>query len=165
GRCGGFDTSNTTAHLTCVTDERLHKLVKRFGPDRARAVWEAGRAALDQIVTNILQEKIDCDFKWVPGYLHAPLAGDLPKERPLLRKDARLSNELGFSAQYLEAIPWLALPGIRFEHQAKFNPCKYLAALLRVIPHRGTQVFEHTEAQEVESSPLAVKAGDYKIRC
>src|SRR6266508_1588459 len=70
-RCGGVDTSYTTAHLTCVTDTRLHKLAKKFGNDRARAVWEAGLAALDQISFNIRAEGIDCDFQWVPGYLHA----------------------------------------------------------------------------------------------
>src|ERR1700744_1880760 len=49
GRCGGFDTSNTPAHLTCVTDARIHKLVSRFGEDTARLVWDAGRAGIDQI--------------------------------------------------------------------------------------------------------------------
>src|SRR6478672_13261490 len=34
--CSG-DTSRTTAHLTYVTDYRLHDLVRRFGKDGARA--------------------------------------------------------------------------------------------------------------------------------
>ena len=49
GRCGGVDTSRTTAHLTYVTDLRLPKLVQRFGRDHAQATWDAGRAAMDQI--------------------------------------------------------------------------------------------------------------------
>src|SRR3954468_7625548 len=45
-RCGGADTGHTTAHLTFVTDERLHRLVKNFGCDGAKAFWEAGVAAI-----------------------------------------------------------------------------------------------------------------------
>src|SRR5689334_11888405 len=46
-RCAGTDTGNTTAHLTYVTDERLHRLVKVFGKDAAKAFWEAGAGAID----------------------------------------------------------------------------------------------------------------------
>src|SRR3954463_4565259 len=48
-QCAGADTGCTTAHLTWVTDERLHRLVKVWGCDGAKAFWEAGGAALDQI--------------------------------------------------------------------------------------------------------------------
>src|SRR5438105_4923560 len=48
-RCGSHDTGHTTAHLTHVTDLRLHKLVDTFGRDHAQAVWDAGLAAMNQI--------------------------------------------------------------------------------------------------------------------
>src|SRR5436190_9428315 len=63
-RCAAADTAHTTAHLTYVTDERLHHLVKVFGCDGAKAFWEAGAAAIDQIDVIVRAEKIDCDFKW-----------------------------------------------------------------------------------------------------
>ena len=43
------DTRHTTAHLTCVTDKRLHGLVREFGRDHAKATWDAGVAAIDEI--------------------------------------------------------------------------------------------------------------------
>src|SRR5436853_7680516 len=49
GRCAGADTSHTTAHLTMVTDLRLHQVVKKFGDEGAGAFWDAGVAAIDQI--------------------------------------------------------------------------------------------------------------------
>src|SRR2546430_8148406 len=48
-RCATADTGHTTAHLTYVTDERLHHLVKVFGRDAAKAFWEAGAEAIDRI--------------------------------------------------------------------------------------------------------------------
>src|SRR5207237_3199315 len=43
-RLAGADTGRTTAHLTYVTDERLHTLVSHFGKDAAKAFWEGGAA-------------------------------------------------------------------------------------------------------------------------
>ena len=48
-RAGGVDSSQTTAHVTCVTDEDLSALVRKFGRDHAWAAWDAGLAAIEQI--------------------------------------------------------------------------------------------------------------------
>lgn len=165
GRCGGFDTTNTTAHLTCVTDIRLSDMVAKFGRDAAKLTWEGGRAAIDQIVANIRSENIKCDFSWVPGYLHAALDSKIEDEKPKLEKDTQLANELGFPAEFVENVPLFNRPGAKILHQAKFHPLKYISALLRLIPGQGSHVFEHTPADEIQSKPLAVKSGRWKIRC
>ncbi len=163
-RCARIDTGNTTAHLTCVTDERLQHLQKVFGEDGARAVWEAGEAAIDQIVNLIRAHDIACDFRWVPGFLHQPLVGADERGVRELKREAELARYLGLRAEYLSAIPGLRVPGVRFAHQAIFHPRKYLAALLRKIPGGGSHVFERTTAEKVDARPLAVHAGGCKIR-
>src|SRR6185436_11619442 len=44
-RCARVDTGHTTAHITAVTDLTRQQLVKTFGKDAARGVWDAGAAA------------------------------------------------------------------------------------------------------------------------
>jgi glycine/D-amino acid oxidase-like deaminating enzyme/nitrite reductase/ring-hydroxylating ferredoxin subunit len=165
GRYAGADSGHTTAHLTYVTDERLHHLVKVFGKDAAKAFWEAGAAAIDHIHQIAQKLNIDCDFKWVPGFLHASLIQDDSKDKELLQRDAELADELGFKAEFLEKVPFLKRPGVRFANQAKFQPLKYLAPLLKQIPGDGSFVFENTDASKVDSDPLTVHADKYKIRC
>src|SRR3954466_11967073 len=75
-RCARVDTGHTTAHVTAVTDLSRQEIAKTFGRDAAKAVWEGGVAAIDQIVTNIRANDISCDFRWVTGYLHTPLDED-----------------------------------------------------------------------------------------
>lgn len=164
-RCARADTGHTTAHLTHVTDLRLTKLAKHFGRERAQAVWDAGRVAMDQIAANIKAEEITCDFHWVPGYLHAPLSQDPGEESPELHEEAELAEGLGFDAQYVESVPIVERPGVRFQRQAQFHPRKYLSALVRVVPGEGSHVFEHTNAEEVTEEPLAVEAGGHTIHC
>ena len=63
GRCGQGETSHTTAHLTAVTDRPYTDLVSTFGSAHARAVWDAGLAALSEIDAIIRRERIDCEFQ------------------------------------------------------------------------------------------------------
>src|SRR5437868_3477361 len=148
-RCAGADTGHTTAHLTYVTDTRLNQLVKTWGCDGAKAFWEAGSAAIDEIFRIGRAEKIDCGLKWVPGFLHGQVDKDRRDDRRTLQKDAELALELGFKAEFLESVPYANRPGVRFEGQAKFHPLKYLAPLLQTISDNGSYVFENTEVSQI----------------
>jgi len=164
-RCAAADTGHTTAHLTYITDYRLHQLVKTFGRDGAKAFWEAGIAALDQIAEIVSKQTIDCEFKWVSGYLHGQLAQDDPKDRKSLEEDANLAKELGFDVEFVERVPYANRVGVRFRNQARFHPLKYLAPLLQSIPGAGSYVLENTEMTQVEPDPLVIHAGEHKIKC
>ncbi|MDB6027721.1 MAG: puuB 1 [Verrucomicrobiales bacterium] len=160
---GGVDSSYTTAHVTAVTDERLYDLSKHFGKDGARAAWDAGYAAIDQIHQNIRNEQIQCDFKWIPGYLTPPWNDPSADAVKSLKKDAKLAQTFGYPAEFVEATPHFGSPGVKFADQARFHPLKYLAALVRKIPGDGSYVFEHSPAEDFNEK--AVKSGQYKIRC
>src|SRR2546430_14786620 len=111
-RCACCDTGHTTAHLTYVTDARLHHLVKVFGKDAAKAFWEAGIAGINQIYEIIRRHNIDCEFQWVPGYLHARLNDPDKKDRETLERDAELAQELGFGAEFVEEVSNAHRPGV-----------------------------------------------------
>lgn len=166
GRCASADTGHTTAHLTMVTDLRLHEVVKKFGPECGRAFWDAGAAAIDEIHSIVRAENIACDFKWVPGYLHVSLRDHGgTNERESLLRDAELARQLGFDADFVEVVPYCNKPGVRFRNQAKFHPRKYLHALLGRIHGDGSYVFEHSEAAGFQEKPLAVKVRGQTVRC
>jgi glycine/D-amino acid oxidase-like deaminating enzyme/nitrite reductase/ring-hydroxylating ferredoxin subunit len=157
-RCAGVDTGHTTAHLTAVTDVRLHQLARRFGPTVARAVWDAGTTAIDRVASLVQAEDIDCGFKRLPGYLHAATPGEDITE---FQRDIEAAHELGISAEFQSAIPLFLVPGIIFPRQAIFHPLAYLGRLLRTIPGDGSHVFEETDAHEIEKEPrrLRTKGG------
>jgi glycine/D-amino acid oxidase-like deaminating enzyme/nitrite reductase/ring-hydroxylating ferredoxin subunit len=165
GSLGGFDTSNTSAHVTCVTDSRIHKLAKDFGKDTARAVWDAGRAAIDRIFENIRNEGIQCEFQWVPAYHHSSGSVDPEQERKKLNLDCHTANELGFPADFVASVPLYNAPGVRYAHQAIFHPLQYVGGLLQAIPGDGSYVFDNTESTEVVDEPLLVKTKGGNISC
>lgn len=162
-RIGNVDTGSTTAHLTYVTDLRLSQLVDRFGEEGAALVWEAGAIAIDTIEAISREERIDCDFRRVPGFLHAALDGD-KDESAELQRDAKLAKKLGFPAKFEAAIPYVQRPGIRFPNQAKFHPLKYLAGLATRIEGGGSRIFEQAEVSEVKPDPQRVVVGKHEIK-
>ncbi|MEA3208032.1 MAG: hypothetical protein QOE70_1089, partial [Chthoniobacter sp.] len=165
-RFGVGETGHTTAHLTCVTDLRLTELVKNFGRDHAQAAWDAGAAAISQIHQIIEDERLACEFHWVPGYLHTPASKRTDADEiAALKEDARLAGELGFDAEFVERAPFVECPGVRFPDQAIFHPHKYVAGLLKNLKARGCQLFENTEASEIQVEPARVKANGHTIGC
>jgi glycine/D-amino acid oxidase-like deaminating enzyme/nitrite reductase/ring-hydroxylating ferredoxin subunit len=160
------DTGRTTAHLTYVTDIRLSDLVRHFGRERAHAVWDAGRIAIDEIRATIDAEDIACDFRSLPGYLHeARQVESDERTRSTLAEEAELARALGFDATFVTNIAGVDRPGIRFDAQAAFHPLKYLSGLLQLIPGEGSHVFERTAVEEVSDGPLRVKANQHTIQC
>jgi glycine/D-amino acid oxidase-like deaminating enzyme/nitrite reductase/ring-hydroxylating ferredoxin subunit len=164
-RIGGVDTGHTTAHVTCVTDLDLESLVKKFGRDHAKAVWDAGLAAIAEIDTIVANESIDCDWAWVPGYKFSALETPVDDEVRKLRNEAALAKELGFEVRFLDSVPFLDRPGMEVAGQGRFHPRKYLAVLAALVDGNGSHVYEHTESTEVVDDPLSVKAGDHTITC
>ena len=105
----------------------MTSLIKTFGEDHARAVWDAGLAAISQIGDIIDDEGIECRFAWVPGYLHAPLAvSDQSDSRRTLELEAEAASRLGFDVRVIDNAPLIARPAVEIDHQARFHPAPYL---------------------------------------
>jgi len=164
-RCAQIDTGHTTAHLTMVTDDRLVDLANRFGRDHAQAVWDAGLAAISQIDEIRREHRIECAFEWVDGYLHAPIEQVTDAEVASLRANAALATELGFDATFVDDVPLMSVPGIRFDGQARFHPRAYLSGLARVVQDAGVDIYEHSAAQEFSTGPLSARVNGHIITC
>jgi glycine/D-amino acid oxidase-like deaminating enzyme/nitrite reductase/ring-hydroxylating ferredoxin subunit len=165
GRCAATDTGHTSAHVTMVTDAPLSELVKGLGRTHAQAVWDAGLAAIATIDDIVREHAIDAAFEWVDGYLHAPLGDDASDERDHLKADANLASELGFDAEYLESVPLVGRPGVRFADQARIHPRQYLAGVAKAFVALGGRIHEHSEADEFCDDPRRVKANGHAVTC
>jgi glycine/D-amino acid oxidase-like deaminating enzyme/nitrite reductase/ring-hydroxylating ferredoxin subunit len=163
-RCGEIDTGHTSGHLTMVTDTPLSELVKRFGKSHAQAVWDAGLAAISEIETISRDEQIDCAFELIDGYLYAPNGVGGAEQRGELRAEAALAEELGFDATFVDDVPFVAGPGVRFDHQARFHPRRYLAGLAKAIRDNGGNIYEHSAADEFAADPSRVRANGHWLR-
>lgn len=163
-RLGSGDTGRTTAHLTCVTDVHLSQLVKVFGRESATLAWRAGTTAIHAIERIVDEHGIDCDFRRVPGYLHAALYSQ-QDETKSLREETELARQLGFDVDFVASVPIVNRPGMQIRNQAKFRPLEYLAGLAEFVDGDGNFIHEQSEVVEIEEKPLAVLVSGYRVSC
>ena len=72
GSIASGETSRTTAHLVNALDDRYYELEKTHGAEGARLAAESHTAAIDRVEKIVGDEKIDCAFERVEGYLFDP---------------------------------------------------------------------------------------------
>src|SRR5437868_9396187 len=79
GPIGGGMTGRTTAHLVNALDDRYYDLETYHGQQGARLTAESHTAAIARIAAIVAEERIDCDFERLDGYLFVP-PGDSMKQ-------------------------------------------------------------------------------------
>src|SRR5437870_8129494 len=72
GPIGGGMTGRTTAHLVTALDDRYFELEKLHGEKGARLAAESHKTSIDQVERIVLEERIDCEFERLDGYLFVP---------------------------------------------------------------------------------------------
>lgn len=150
--CGG-ETSRTTAHLSCVLDDRFQWLERVQGEKRVRQSTESHMAAINRIEAIVREEKIACDFERVPGYLilgKSDAPDFLDKELEAARR-ASLTDARKLAR--VPGLPWDSGPCLEFPLQAQFHPLKYLAGVTRAIVRGKGRIFTDTHVDSIEGRP------------
>lgn len=148
GRVGSGETSHSTAHLTEVFDIGYRELISKFGLEGAELAAQSMRRSIERIEQNILELGIECDFKRVPGYRYTVFRGDVNE----LEAEAAAALQIGVPNQLIfdAPLPFHTERAIRFDHQAQFNPLKYLSGLVSALARQGCLIYEETRMTDVE---------------
>ncbi|RNI27480.1 FAD-dependent oxidoreductase [Rufibacter immobilis] len=151
--CGG-ETSRTTAHLSWALDDRYSQLIKVFGKPQALLAYQSHREAIQRIEQIVRDEKIQCDFEWLPGYL---FLGATDTEGQL-DQELAACQELGITdvVKLKECpIPTLSSgPCLLFPNQAQFHPVKYLSVLSRYILDHGGEIYTNSRVKEFDTGAV-----------
>src|SRR5215212_5458432 len=93
GPSAGGETCRTTAHLVTALDDRYYNLERLHGADGARLAAQSHAAAIDRIEQLIQDERIDCEFRRLDGYLFVP-PGDAAEQ---LDREYEAARRVGLS--------------------------------------------------------------------
>lgn len=151
---GLHESGLTSAQLANAFDDRYFEVQRIHGHEAARLVAESHTEAINQIENICSVEKIDCEFKRVPGYLFLGPEHDLE----FLKKEIQATREAGLQdVELLSRAPTDLFdtgPCIYYPNQAQFHPVKYLAGLAKAILNAGGSIFTETEATAVQKGPI-----------
>jgi glycine/D-amino acid oxidase-like deaminating enzyme/nitrite reductase/ring-hydroxylating ferredoxin subunit len=160
------ETSRTTAHLTAVLDDRFFELASLFGEEDAKRAAESHMSAINRIESIVKEERIDCNFERVNGYLVAldkEQRKDFDKEHPAARR-------AGFSDMDVHSevpIPGIKMnaPTMRFPEQASFHILNYIIGLAAAFQKLGGRIYTGSHVSEVKGGKNAYVKTDegYKV--
>jgi glycine/D-amino acid oxidase-like deaminating enzyme len=147
-RIGSGETACTSAHHSNVIGAGYSEIERLHGAKGARLVAQSHAAAIDQIESIISEEKIDCDFERLDGYLVSS-DGDSYKK---LHVEWQVAKRAGLQVRKLKHSPFDLKfgPCLRFPRQAEFHPLRYLAGLGRAIKRLDGRPFGGAEEKEIK---------------
>lgn len=135
---GSGITGNTTAKITAQHGLIYHKLLKKYGQDKAMQYLQANLEAVEEYAR--LCANMDCDFVRQENCVYTT---DGPDK---LVQEFTALKQLNYGAVFRKKLP---IPvntdgGIFFPDQAQFHPVKFLAELSRNLP-----IYEQTPVLEL----------------
>ena len=163
GPVGGGMTAATTAHLASALDDRFLEIERLHGVEGSRLAAESHSAAIDRIASIVEEERIDCDFERLDGYLfRAP-----EHDADYLDREFEAAYRAGLGVEMVDRTPIPTFgdaPAIRFPSQGRFHPLKYLAGLARAIERYGGTIHSGSHVESVEGGePARVTVGPYTV--
>lgn len=144
-------TALTTGHLCDAVDDRYHELERIFGGRGARSAARSHRDAITTIDRICRDERIDCCFEYVDGYL---VLGEAARNRGELDRECAAAMRAGFDVEIVPHAPgaWSGFGrALRFKRQAQFHATRYLAGLLRAVQARGVAVYGGTHVHALHA--------------
>jgi glycine/D-amino acid oxidase-like deaminating enzyme/nitrite reductase/ring-hydroxylating ferredoxin subunit len=147
---GMGETSRTTAHLVTALDRGWTALIGTHGEALARLAADSHRAAIDRVERLCVEERADCGFARVDGFLFAS-----PRTaHGALEAELDAARRAGVSG--VDMVPRAPLRGydtgpcLRFPRQAVCHPLRLLDALRAGIERRGGRLFGRARVDALE---------------
>jgi glycine/D-amino acid oxidase-like deaminating enzyme/nitrite reductase/ring-hydroxylating ferredoxin subunit len=149
GRIAGGMTARTTAHLTSQSDDGFETLIRTRGLEAAKDFYASHSAAIDRIEEVQQEERIECDFRRVNGYLF-PAVGSDPSE---LTSEFDATKQVGMPIGRHTGVPFKGLEDVRclrYPNLATFHPLRYLRGVASALQRKGGFLFADTLVTEIK---------------
>ncbi len=155
GLIGYGVTKNSTAKINYLQESLYSKIAKSTNLDNAIKYLDSQKYAINELVSIISKEKIDCDLVSVPSYLFANTKSELEvleDEVKFLRK-----NNVNIIEDDLP-IKTTNYKSYKVDDTYVFNPIKYLNSLYNILTKENINIYENSRI-------LKIKRKDNKYIC
>jgi len=164
GQIAAGETERTTAHLTNAFDDRYCMMEKLHGERGAQLIADSHTTAIARIEANVLEEKIECNFQRLDGFLFVPNG----QSKNILDDELAACHRAGLmDVEWVDRAPFDHFDTgscLRFARQAQFHPLKYISALAEAITRDGGKIFCGTHVENIESgTPTSVTTDAGKV--
>lgn len=160
--CGGSSTGKSAGFLTPDSELELAQLLRRFGPEGARDLWEAAMRGIEIMVSTVQGFGIDCDLVEQDSlFLGNGRSGwQAVQEEVEAREEMDYSVTLYPAAKVPSVLGSQAYSGaVRYPGTYGINPLRYAQGVKEILLDHGVQVFEASEVTEMDGHTARTHLG------
>jgi len=150
---GRGSTAASSALLLKEPDLELAQLVRRYGRQRARRIWQLGQESVRELVALLTMLRIRCDLRSRDAVYYTTDAAAVAR----LRRECALRTRNGFDATWLGPAALRRLTGIaghggiRTRGGARFDPHRACLGIVDAAVTAGARVFERSRVTRIVS--------------
>ena len=160
--CGGGASGRSSGFITPDSELELADLVREFGREDARRLWEFARGGVAAIRDAIREHAIDCDFRAMDSLI---VAAQRRAEKEI-RHEHATRQSLGFTSTFHDAPALPAVLGargfhgaIRFGDTFGLDGYRCCAGLRHALVKVGTQVYEQSPVARIQPDGIETSSG------
>lgn len=164
--CGAGASGKSSGFLTPDSELELNQLIRRFGRDDARVLWEIALAGVALMVDTAGRFHIDCDLERQDSLF----VGIGRSGSASVQQEGAAHGSLGYAhALYDEASLTSVTAGgyqagVRYPGTWTLDPFSYCQGLKRVLLALGVRVFEGSKALAVDGTIVRTSRGAVSAR-
>ncbi|HVA97846.1 MAG TPA: FAD-binding oxidoreductase [Bacteroidia bacterium] len=159
---GGSSTGKSAGFLTPDSELELSQLLRRYGVDGARDLWELASSGVDKIVANVKKYDIDCDLILQDSLYMGNDADGL--KATIEEVEAR--KKLGYEVQHYnknELDKMIGSPNytgaVRYSGTYGINALRYTHGIKNVLLNNGLEVYESSEVKKISGHTVFTHQG------
>jgi gamma-glutamylputrescine oxidase len=146
--CGGSSTGKSAGFLTPDSELELSQLVRRFGKQGAKDLWEVPVKGIDLMLSRIRENDIECDLQKQDSLFLGKRKGGVKA----IQEEARSRRELGYESQIYSGEEVRSVIGsrgyvaaIRYKDTFGIDALRYAQGMKAVLLQNGVDVYEASE--------------------
>lgn len=164
--CGAGASGKSSGFITPDSEFSLGSFVERYGPGKARLLWEFVISGVDTIKSTIEQYEISCDYAVQDTLVVASTARDFTR---LLVPEYESRMKLGYdSLLYPDLTTILGSEGyhggISYGNTFGINGYRYLQALKGHLEEQSVLIYEETPAISLEKQRVGTPYGEVRAQ-
>ncbi len=146
--CGGSSTGKSAGFLTPDSELELSQLLRKYGQEGAKNLWNVAATGVETMVSNIKKYKIECDLQpqdcLFVGIGHGGWQD--VQEEVKARKKIGYSSTVYTEQEVPSVLGSKAYSGaIRYTGTFGVNPLLYAQGIKQVLLDNGVEIFESSE--------------------
>jgi gamma-glutamylputrescine oxidase len=160
--CGGAASGRSSGFITPDSELELTDLVRQFGRDDARRLWDFGRGGVTSIRDAIRDHRIDCDFQTMDSLIVAAKA----RAAKWIREEHATRESLGYASTLRDADSLPTVLGaknfhgaIRFGDTFGLDAYRCCAGLRRALLNVGAQIYEQSPVTRIHREGIETASG------